>query len=423
MISSIWKVGIFLGAFVFSPVSAYISFQFPESMEDVPNVPFIDVEEYPVIPFVWDPTSKILEYCVESQDDVSVDLSIIQDAMDNINAQLYSGNISSTALYFTLNTQKKCKRDDMKIKLVKSRNSVKAPGYCTRKFINGTIYRPMVLYNGCDITLNVCALQTYASLYNVLMHELLHVVGLDHPDPPVEGSVISYGVNVNDSSLMHIIQDKQYVTLQPFDIMNVRFIALRDFPKSILPDPRLIASYAPKQNASGHIGGEEYVIRDIMSVEECWISNVVKTVGPSPFPSQNPSAIAQTPTKSPITKKQRRKRRKRRRQRRKNRNNIDENETQNTNKGNATIATIANPEIYLDTKNTSVLNISTEIQPDITVDLLNGDVNMKTIVSPKIDIQGQARNYNIITEINPIISIKQRQSLVLPPPKQWDRYP
>ena len=48
----------------FIPSQAYISFQFPES-DDAPNVPVIDVEEYPVIPFIWDPTSKVLEFCIE----------------------------------------------------------------------------------------------------------------------------------------------------------------------------------------------------------------------------------------------------------------------------------------------------------------------------------------------------------------------
>jgi len=451
---------------VFSPSSAYISFKYPDSMKDAPNVPFIDIEDYPVIPFIWDPSTKLLEYCVEKPDDVNLDLSIVQDAMDNLNAQLYSGDLSTTALYFTLNTQKKCKPDDLKIKFVQSRNSVKAPGYCVRKFINGTIYRPMVMYNGCDITLNVCALQTYASLYNVLMHELLHVVGLDHPDPPVDGSIISYGVKVNDSSLMNIIQDTRYAVLQPFDIMNMRFIALRDFPKSILPDPRMIASYIPKQNASEHVGGDEYRISRIMSVENCWISSAVSptatpTATPSAYPSTNPSVrptqrpsaypstnpsvrptqrpsaypstnptetpsvrpsmVTQSPMASSITQDTLKPMRDKRRNKKK-RNNKKKNKDKFS---NATISTIANPEIYIDstTTNGSSLNISTEIQPDITVDLLDGDVNMKTIISPKIDIQGQARNYNIITQINPIISIKQRQSLVLPPPKQWDRYP
>lgn len=426
----------------FIPSQAYISFQFPES-DDAPNVPVIDVEEYPVIPFIWDPTSKVLEFCIEKPEDANIDLSIVQDAMDNINAQLYSGDISTMALYFMLNTEKECNTEDLKIKLVKRNNSIKSPGYCTRKFLNGTIDRPMILYSGCDITLNICALQTYASLYNVLLHELLHVVGLDHPDPPVQGSVISYGVRVNDFSLMNVIQDTTYVALQPFDIMNMRFIALRDFPNSILPDPRMIASYIPKQNASGHIGGDEYRIDKVMNVETCWMSKtetvfptVQPTVQPIVQPTVQPSMrpkpmtlhptrkpttqpIMKNPTKSPITQKIRRKRR-RRRQRRQN-NNQNKNTTSNT--ATATISTLANPEIYLDTHSESVLNISTEIQPDITVDLLDGDVNMKTIVSPKIDIQGQAKKYNIITEINPIISIKQRQTEVLPPPKQWDRYP
>ena len=434
---------------------SYINIKYPDYLTTPQNVPLIDTQDYQVIPFIWDPSSKMIKFCVESKD-FPVDLDLVQDAFDNINAQLYTGNFTTTSLYFMLDREKECNDNDLKIKFIQSRDSIKAPGYCTRKFLDGTINRPMILYTGCDITLNVCALQSSSSMYNVLLHELLHVVGLDHPEPPVDGSVISYGVRVNDSTLNNVIQDTNYVSLQPFDIMNMRFIALRDFDYADLPDPRTISSYIPKTSPTEHVSGtDDYIVNEVMNVGECWIqknqSNTRPTlrptsaISPTMQPTLRPTLRPTTrptmrptlrptmrptlrPTEQPtlqptvqqslrptpqtsekINKRRRRRQRRRRKQMRK--------------QANASISTDIEPEISVNAQNTSNLNISTTVNPDITVNLLDGDVNMKTIVSPKINIEGNANSYNIITQVNPIINIKRRQVEVAPPPKQWDRFP
>ena len=395
---------------------SYINIEYPEYLENPLNVPFIDTQDYQVIPFIWDPNSKLIRFCVESKD-FPIDLAIVQDALDNINAQLYTGNFTTTPLYFTLENE--CGDNDLKIKFIQSRDSIKAPGYCTRKFLDGTIIRPMILYTGCDITLNVCALQSSSSLYNVLLHELLHVVGLDHPEPPVEGSVISYGVRVNDSTLNNVIQDTEYKVLQPFDIMNMRFIALRDFDYASLPDPRTISSYVPKINPSKHVSGtDNYMLNPVMNVDECWIGkSVPNAISPTLFPTidtYSPTLFPTIDTYSPsLNKKKINRRRKRNERRRKKKEK----------QSNTTISTDIEPNISVDSKDAINMNIDTTVLPDITVDILDGDINMKTIVSPKIDITGSAKNYNIITQVNPIINIKQRQIEVFPPPKQWDRFP
>ena len=406
---------------------SYINIKYPDYLTTPQNVPLIDTQDYQVIPFIWDPSSKMIKFCVESKD-FPVDLDLVQDAFDNINAQLYTGNFTTTSLYFMLDREKECNDNDLKIKFIQSRDSIKAPGYCTRKFLDGTINRPMILYTGCDITLNVCALQSSSSMYNVLLHELLHVVGLDHPEPPVDGSVISYGVRVNDSTLNNVIQDTNYVSLQPFDIMNMRFIALRDFDYADLPDPRTISSYIPKTSPTEHVSGtDDYIVNEVMNVGECWIqknqsntrptlrptSAISPTLRPTEQPTLQPTvqqSLRPTPqTSEKINKRRRRRQRRRRKQMRK--------------QANASISTDIEPEISVNAQNTSNLNISTTVNPDITVNLLDGDVNMKTIVSPKINIEGNANSYNIITQVNPIINIKRRQVEVAPPPKQWDRFP
>jgi hypothetical protein len=431
---------LFFAFSFFTPnTNGYINVHYPKSATQPQNVPMIETDDYQVIPFIWDPSSKILNFCIQS-DDIPVNTELIQDAFDNINSQLFTGSLSTTSLFFSMRTNTTCKETDLKIIFVKSNNTkLFSPGYCTRRFLDGTINRPMILYLGCDITLNLCALQSSASMYNVLLHELLHVVGLDHPEPPVENAVISYGVRVNDSSLMNIYQDAQYMTLNAFDIMNMRFIALRDFPDSTLPDPRLIASYVPKIDPLLHVSGNNtYQVNTIMNVEQCWMDGTTKnpTLSPSTYtinPTMNPSMVTISPTittisptiitlsptieTKPPTRKTNKKRKRRKFRRRRKKQNAKK-------KSNTTIETIASPEIFVDeATDLSKLNISTNIQPDITIDLLDGDVSLKTIVSPKIDLSGDASNYNIITEINPIINIRNRQKEVLPPPKQWDRYP
>lgn len=428
------KTMILFSSFFTWNTNSYINIHYPEYINPPQNVPMIETNDYQVIPFIWDASRKILNFCIETND-IPVNTELIQDAFDNINSQLFTGNLATTALFFSMRTNTTCKETDLKIRFIQSKTTKSfSPGYCTRRFLDGTINRPMILYVGCDITLNLCALQSSASMYNVLLHELLHVVGLDHPEPPIENAVISYGVRVNDSSLMNIYQDLEYATLHAFDIMNMRFIALRDFPDSSLPDPRFIASYVPNIDPLHHVSGNSiYQVKNIMNVEQCWIDNTTKSPSFAPSfythnPTIRPTVITYTPTRktntptlatiSPtirsIKKNKRRKGRKNRIRKR-----------QNTKKqSNTSIETIANPEIYVDeTMDVSKLNISTNIQPDITVDLLDGDVSLRTIVSPKIDLSGDAMRYNIITEINPIINIRKRQKEVLPPPEQWDRFP
>lgn len=422
----------------FTPYTkCYINIHYPEYVNQPQNVPMIETDDYQVIPFIWDQSSKILNFCIENND-IPVNTELIQDAFDNINSQLFTGSLATTSLFFSMRTEKTCNETDLKIKFVQSNDTKSfSPGYCTRRFLDGTINRPMILYLGCDITLNLCALQSSASMYNVLLHELLHVVGLDHPEPPVEKAVISYGVRVNDSSLMNIYQDAEFVTLNAFDIMNIRFIALRDFPDSTLPDPRFIASYVPKIDPVLHVSGNNtYQVNNIMNVEECWIDGTTKsptmttisptsmTVSPT-MTTVSPTMTTVSPTMTTVSPtfgtKQSTQKKNKRRKRRKNQRRKKQNAQK---KSNTTIKTIANPEIYVDeTTDITKLNISTNIQPDITIDLLDGDVSLTTIVSPKIDLRGDARNYNIITEINPIINIHKRQREVLPPPKQWDRFP
>jgi hypothetical protein len=238
----------------------------------------------------WNPNLKVLPLCVELNNH-TIDQSLIHTAIDNVNKYLYTGNIDTTSLFlYDYNyTNFKCPDSDLKIKIIKSKSTSDSPGYCSRKYINGTISSPQVLYIGCDITLNVCALQSNSIFYNVLLHELLHILGLDHP-PEKDNSVMSYHIIAKDSSLNFIKQTDEYISIQPKDISDIRFIISRDFPNSYLPSPQTIQQKNPNSNPGEHVSGTNlYQINDYASRSKCWEPI---------FVSFSPTFI-QSPTQSP----------------------------------------------------------------------------------------------------------------------------
>lgn len=278
--------------------------------EDV--VQTIPVYEY-IVPFMWKPETKVVPFCLNYNNN-TIDKTLVTNAIDNINAYLFTGDIKTTSLFLYLEeeTNTTCSENALKIDIVKDNSTLKAPGYCRRRFIPGTITNPMILYSGCDITLNICALQSSATFYNVLLHELLHVIGLDHPEPPIDDAVISYSLVANDSSLQNLYQDDRYVTLQPHDIASMHAIVKRDFPEMSVPDPLRIASYTPKINPNTHVSGtKQYRIPEVANIGNCWVStssgnvNIVKTQSPTQSvtnsPTNRPTNLpTQTPTNGPV---------------------------------------------------------------------------------------------------------------------------
>ena len=265
---------------------------------DVQNVPFF-------VPYIlsvaWDPDTKVLPFCVETNN-MTVNKEIIESAFDNINMYLYTGDLDTTALYLYVDeyTNKTCPDEKLTISIVKERNQKKAPGYCSRRFLNGNAMRPTLLYVGCDITLNACALQSSATFYNVLLHELLHVIGLDHPDEKRD-SVMSYGVRAKDQTLKVLRQDDFYITIRPEDKQNIDAIIMRDFPDSRLPIIPIDGEFVPSVDPKKHISGDDkYAFNTYVNVDECWEQNVVTvtvTDGPTFVTvTDSPTAVTVKPT-------------------------------------------------------------------------------------------------------------------------------
>lgn len=425
------------------------------------NVPFFMPS---IIPIEWDASMKVLPFCVETNG-IPVNKKLIESAIDNVNLYLYSGNIDTTALYLYVNEYKNtsCPDTNLKIKLIKDNNVKKAPGYCSRKFISGTVNSPKALYIGCDITLNACILQSSATFYNVLLHELLHVVGLDHPDNK-DDSVMSYGVIAKDRTLQNIRQDTEYISVTKTDMENIRAIVIRDFPDASLPvisnipDEISFGPYIPTINASLHMSGDtQYVIDTYANADKCWVTsesekskNNTDIVNDSHSDAKIDRMLTKSPTKNPTQmdtlnptikptpqkNKQRRRWRWRWRMRGKgkgknnNKNkqidaiepDIDEEYTSNTTGVNDTnlveIPYTESPSIVATMENNKFnsnnFNITTNSNPNVIIEpyihestqrTFYLDTNVSPDVDVNVDVNALENDIHIYTEVNPDIKI------------------
>ena len=399
-------------------VRSYYNIHIEEQPTATVNAPITIPYEYSVTPVVWDPTQHILPFCVELNNN-TIETELIEDAIDNVNAYLFSGTIEQTALYFKILEYKEtgtCPENNLKIRVNKINNSLNAPGYCSRRFVDGTIERPYILYSGCDIDMNVCALQSSAMFYNVLLHELLHVIGLDHPSKTnTLESVMAYSVTSKNVELTEIKQDTNYITIQPVDAANIRYIIERDFPTAILPNPRSIASYIPDVSPGKHISGSrEYIVNEYMNVNECWIHENSPTVSPTGAPTGTPTGNP-TITISPKGKGKKGKRTKGKGKKRKGKKGTS---------GTVDFQTSTTPKV-VSTGEIAAENISidTKVNPKVDIDALYGDIRVHSDISPVIRISGDTSsyNFNVVTEVNPVIRIKKKQRKVGPSAQEWDR--
>ena len=428
------------------------------------NVPFFMPS---IIPIEWDANMKVLPFCVETNG-IPVNRKLIESAIDNVNLYLYSGNIETTALYLYVNeyTNTSCSDNNLKIKLIKDNSVKKAPGYCSRKFISGTVDNPKALYIGCDITLNTCILQSSATFYNVLLHELLHVVGLDHPENR-DDSVMSYGVIAKDRTLKNIRQDTEYISITKTDMENIRAIVIRDFPDASLPvisnipDEISFGPYIPTINSSLHMSGDvQYVIDTYANADKCWVTfennkNNTDVVNdshshPHPHPNEKTNRILtnspsrnpiQTDTLNPTIKptpqknKQRRRWRWRMRGKGKGKSNnkenkqidiiepnFDEEHTSNTTSVNDTnlveISYTQSPSIVMTKENnqfsSNKFNITTNSNPNVIIEpyfhestqrTFYLDTNVSPDVDVNVDVNALENDIHIHTEVNPNIKI------------------
>ena len=74
-----------------------------------------------------------------------------------------------------------------------------------------------------DINLDAWKIHTAASLYNVLLHELGHVIGLHHPRPYDPYSVMGYTIG-SSASTGNVVQDHTYIVPTINDVLSIQAI-------------------------------------------------------------------------------------------------------------------------------------------------------------------------------------------------------
>jgi hypothetical protein len=331
-------------------------------------------------PLPWLPTINTLNFClIRNNQDVYIPL--INIAFNSINIFLVDGNYTPLYLNFQENEDQQytCQY------FVNITSTVNSPAaYCTRTsyLINREVY-----YQGCNITINICSLQTSASFYNVLLHELLHVVGINHPNPPVPNSVISYAVSIDREN--NTLYDTEYIALSSYDIQQIDAILQRDFPLYKSPDHTNTTKYVPKYPPYRHISGlNTYIINYKNDVEPCLIK--IPTSNPTFYPTSKPTPRPTKPaqqTTKPTTRP-----------------------TKHTLRQK--ILTVY-PTFQINSKTIisfpPKINIKNRINPNINIDTslsLNTNFNIENEISPVVSInRAENQQITVVNDISPVVNV------------------
>lgn len=191
------------------------------------------VKTPPIVPIKWDTLkSSYKSFCIEDNTKLQLKNNLIsiliKNTIDNINLQ--TASVPRRALFFYIDDI--CRKDSSYIKLTNDTSNDISVAFCTRDF---DFKSNPPLYNGCNITLNMCVLKNAATFYNVLLHEFLHVVGLDHPDPPEKDAIISHGVTMIEYNSTRYRRQDKYKILSHYDKLGIQKILKRDFYTSYYP--------------------------------------------------------------------------------------------------------------------------------------------------------------------------------------------
>jgi hypothetical protein len=185
----------------------------------------------PITPIQWQ-TPQSIRYCITQNTNKSVNLPLIshisRNAIDNINLQTSSGFYSPLSFYI----DDICQPSSFFIKLVDNTDNDISAAFCTRKY---DFTRTPPAYHGCNITMNICILRNAATFYNVILHEFLHAVGLDHPNPPIKDAIISTGITKIGYNSSQYRLHNDYKQLSNTDVRGIQSILKRDFRQYYYP--------------------------------------------------------------------------------------------------------------------------------------------------------------------------------------------
>ena len=241
-------------------------------------ISFIKSQELYIIPEQWFPTISNVNFCLV-KNNIDIHIPLIDTVFQNVNTFLKYNN--EYPLYFNFSAYENTNCDFF-INLISNTTFYNNTANCqqTHLCIAGACYN-----QGCNITMNVCALQTAASFYNVLLHEVLHALGLGHPKNIINNSIMSYITYINNNSSMY---DTIYRLMGDIDIYNINYLMQRDFSSFHISNnnnkKQIIPIYSPRLHVSG---SKNYIINYYNNIiTPCLIK---LTSNPSLKPSSEPS--------------------------------------------------------------------------------------------------------------------------------------
>ena len=240
-------------------------------------ISFIKSQELYIIPEQWFPTISNVNFCLV-KNDIDIHIPLIETVFKNVNTFLKYNN--EYPLYFNFSSYENTNCDFF-INLISNTTFYNNTANCQQTYlcIAGACYN-----QGCNITMNVCALQTAASFYNVLLHEVLHALGLGHPKNIINNSIMSYITYINNNSSMY---DNIYRLMADIDIYNINYLMQRDFSSFHISNnnkKQIIPIYSPRLHVSG---SKNYIINYYNNIiTPCLIK---LTSNPSLKPSSEPS--------------------------------------------------------------------------------------------------------------------------------------
>ena len=241
-------------------------------------ISFIKSQELYIIPEQWFPTISNVNFCLV-KNDIDIHIPLIETVFKNVNTFLKYNDEHPLYFNFSADENTNC---DYFINLISNTTFFNNTANCQQTYlcIAGACYN-----QGCNITMNICALQTAASFYNVLLHEVLHALGLGHPKNIINNSIMSYITYINNNSSMY---DNIYRLMADIDIYNINYLMQRDFSSfHILNNnnkKQIIPIYSPRLHVSG---SKNYIINYYNNIiTPCLIK---LTSNPSLKPSSEPS--------------------------------------------------------------------------------------------------------------------------------------
>jgi hypothetical protein len=201
-----------------------------------------------IVPLPWEPGIHTIHLCLVHNKNFPVSESLISTAVDNVN------NYLSTPATLPYN-----KIHGLVIEYHHEQHHQACTNYIylgssSTSFANTKRkFNANFQYQGGSISVDTKVLQTAASFYNPFLHELLHLVGVDHPVVHDPATVMGYAVTLTQD-MNRVYQDWTYRTIHHKDVEALQALLTRDFPRALVPRFQSLNVFPPL-NPAGHFSG------------------------------------------------------------------------------------------------------------------------------------------------------------------------